>query len=125
MFVPLKTDTYDTGFLFLQLKVDNRLTNISLDPLQAELLIGILGSHEAMRKWLIMQADHLRNNVPDEYKNKRRAGLSRLLSRKGWRLIVQPDENDVAYLASIQRNHPLKPQQVFDAQPNKKPEWSF
>lgn len=108
-----KVSAFDTSFVFVRIKLDGRITNISIDPLLAEILTSILGNHLQMTTWIGIQSRSLYESSCDKKTGggtnaKRKIGLSRLVARSALRFITMPTFEDIEYLHAIKRTHPLR-----------------
>lgn len=96
-----KTTLTDDRFRFFRVRIENRSTTISIDPLLAEMVSIAVGGDEAMKAWLSARAADIarcRNG---------RAGLSRLVARDALRLLLAPSPADLDMLDRKGISHPL------------------
>lgn len=104
----VKTLQTETGFRFYRVRLDGRVTTVSLDPILAEQLDYLLGGAKNTRLWISSTACRLEAVlVANKDVSKKHAGLSRLVSREAWRLVLDPDAGHISDLRAFGQSHPL------------------
>lgn len=104
----VKVSQSETGFRFYRVRVSGRDTTVSIDPVLAEQLEYLLGSRRLARIWINDIANRMEAvALASDKREKRRAGLSRLVSREGWRFVLDPDHGHLSDLKRLGRTHPL------------------
>lgn len=105
----VRTSQSETGFRFFRVRIDGRSTTVSIDPVLAEQLEAILGSSKSTRAWINDVANRIDAVMSaNTEKGTKVAGLSRLVSREGWRFVLDPDHGHICDLDKLGRCHPLK-----------------
>ena len=103
-------DPMNQNLFYFPVHIECRYTNVSLDPLLVEQLVTITGSFSHARAWISQVANQisaLRSyHKPAKFSN---AGLSRLVCREAWRMIIAPDENHLRDIRALGGSHPLDP----------------
>ena len=105
----VRTLVSETGFRFYRIKLSGRVTTISIDPVLAEQLEAIFGDRPSVRSWLNKTANQVDAvlMVSSLDHGKKMAGLSRLVAREAWRLVLDPDHEHIHELSKIGKIHPL------------------
>ncbi|WP_298128995.1 hypothetical protein [Ferrovum sp.] len=102
-------DPMNQNLFYFPVHIECRYTNVSLDPLLVEQLVTITGSFANARAWISQVANQVsalrsHHKNPAKFSN---AGLSRLVCREAWRMIIAPDENHLRDIRALGGSHPL------------------
>lgn len=102
-------DPMNQTLFYFPVHIECRYTNVSLDPLLVEQLVTITGSFANARAWISQVANQISalrsaHKSPTRFSN---AGLSRLVCREAWRMIISPDENHLNDIHALGGSHPL------------------
>lgn len=104
----VKTQMSEAGFHFFRIRIDGRDSSVSIDPMLVEQLDAILGSSINTREWINHTASRVHLIIMANLENgKKRGGLSRMVSREGWRFVLDPDYGHLDDLKKLGRTHPL------------------
>lgn len=117
----------DSGFAYYKVRVHGAQTTISLDLLLDECMQSLFGGKTRVQGWLFDRATLITNMMiqgePDSHKKdgevsgkKRAAGLSRLVAREAWKLVIAPTPADIEFLQKIGVTHPLLAKQEKTSQ---------
>ncbi|KXW57291.1 hypothetical protein FEMY_21830 [Ferrovum myxofaciens] len=102
-------DPMDQNLYYFPVHIECRYTNVSMDPLLVEQLVNIFGSQTKARAWISQvagQISTLRSTNKNAIKFSN-AGLSRLVCREAWRMIISPDGGHLQDIRSVGGSHPL------------------
>lgn len=102
-------DSMNQNLFYFPVHIECRYTNVSIDPLLVEQLVTITGSFTNARAWISQVANQISalrstNKNQTKFSN---AGLSRLVCREAWRMIIAPDENHLRDIHALGGSHPL------------------
>ncbi|WP_297500231.1 hypothetical protein [Ferrovum sp.] len=104
-------DTMNQNLFYFPVHIECRYTNVSMDPLLVEQLVTIFGSFTHARAWVSQIANQISTLRSTKRSQTRfsNAGLSRLVCREAWRMVIDPDEEHLLDIKAAGGSHPLRP----------------